>query len=91
MIYIYTTRTSSIIMHQSGMVNNESSVDKKTHFTAKCASPSYLDARMAVVVPAGIPDRDCCDEWVQVKDKADSQYQCRKYNQTDETIIEIHF
>ena len=43
-------------MHNRGMVNSEKSVDKNIIFTANCSSPSYLDARMAVVAPAGIPE-----------------------------------
>ena len=44
-----------MITHSKGIVNNDNAVDKKTISTASLESPLYFSAKMAVVLPAGIP------------------------------------
>ena len=39
---------------QTGVVIRDANVEKTTHFVAKTESPSYLDASILVVAPAGI-------------------------------------
>ena len=44
-------------MHKSGTLSIDNKVDINTIFAAKCVSPSYFAARIAVVAAAGIPDK----------------------------------
>lgn len=44
-----------MIKHNKGIVNNDNAVDKKTISTANRESPLYFSAKIAVVLPAGIP------------------------------------
>lgn len=44
-----------MIKHNKGIVINDNAVDKKTISTANLESPLYFSARIAVVLPAGIP------------------------------------
>lgn len=44
-------------MQRIGIVIRDKAVDKKTICTASLASLSYFSAKIAVVVPAGIPDK----------------------------------